>query len=117
LTMTVLAARQAGAAVLDGVFNAFNDSQGFAAECLQGRAFGFDGKTVIHPAQISAANSIFAPTPDEIAQAIRVTALFDDPANAGRGALSMDGRMVERLHLDMAKAVLHRANRIQQQGA
>jgi citrate lyase subunit beta / citryl-CoA lyase len=117
LTIAVLAARQAGTAVIDGVFNALNDGDGLHAECAQARALGFDGKTVIHPAQIAAANQAFAPTAAEIAEAKAITALFDEPANAERGVLQWQGRMVERLHRDMARAVLHRAALVQQKGA
>jgi citrate lyase subunit beta / citryl-CoA lyase len=117
LTLAVLAARQAGVAVLDGVFNAFDDGEGFTAECAQSSAFGFDGKTLIHPAQIAPANRIFAPSDADIAEATAIVALFDDPLNAGRGVVKFGGRMVERLHLDMARAVLHRAALIRQRGA
>jgi citrate lyase subunit beta / citryl-CoA lyase len=116
LTMAVLAARQAGVAVIDGVFNALGDEGGFQSECVQARALGFDGKTLIHPAQIAPANQIFAPTDAEIADATAIEALFDDPAHAGRGVLQWQGRMVERLHLDMARAVLRRATQIRQRG-
>lgn len=95
--------------VLDGVFNALADTQGFAAECAAGRRFGFAGKTLIHPAQIDPANRAFGPSADEIAEAEAIVAAFADPAHAGRGVIRLNGRMVERLHLTQAEALLARA--------
>ena len=106
LALSVAAARAAGIAVLDGVCNDFSDLDRFAEECAQGRALGFDGKSLIHPAQIEACNSAFSPDADEVARARAVIAAFDDPANAGKGAIRMDGRMAERLHLHEAERVL-----------
>ncbi len=117
LTMVVLAARQAGVAVLDGVFNAYGDDEAFRAECAQARSFGFDGKTLIHPAQITPANTAFAPTHAEISEAASIVALFDEPGNAARGVITLGGRMVERLHLDMARRLLLRAALIRQKEA
>jgi citrate lyase subunit beta/citryl-CoA lyase len=112
--MTVLlAARAHGIDILDGVYNALSDEEGFRAECKQGRDGGFDGKTLIHPAQIAAANEIFAPSPAEVNHAHAIVAAFDQPENAGKGAISLDGRMVERLHADMAKRVLALAEAIE----
>ena len=102
LTFIVLAARCHGLAVIDGVFNDLADASGFAAQCAQGASFGFDGKTVIHPSQIDPANAAFAPSPDEVAAARRIIAAFAAPENAGKGALRVDGKMVERLHADSA---------------
>ena len=102
LSLSVLAARQHGLMVLDGVFNDIEDQEGLAAECRQGLAFGFDGKTLIHPSQLSVANEIFAPSADEVSQARAVIAAFDDPANAGKGVLRVNGRMTELLHRDSA---------------
>jgi citrate lyase subunit beta/citryl-CoA lyase len=108
---TVLAAARAtGLDVLDGVCNAIGDEALLRAECAQGRALGLDGKTVIHPAQIAICNAAFAPTAAELAWAGRVVAAFDDPAHAGAGVIQLDGRMVERLHLEMAQRVLRRAD-------
>ena len=105
--MTALAAARAhGIDILDGVYNSLSDEGGFRAECEQGRDCGFDGKTLIHPDQIAAANEIFAPSPDEVASARAIVAAFDRPENAGKGAISLNGRMVERLHAEMAKRVL-----------
>ena len=114
LSMTVLAARAHGVVVLDGVFNALDDPDGFAAECQQGRSFGFDGKTLIHPRQIATANAVFAPQPDELAEARRIVEAFARPENIGKGVIALGGKMVERLHLDMAEAVLAKAGRIAQ---
>jgi citrate lyase subunit beta/citryl-CoA lyase len=92
--------------VLDGVCNEFRDLDRFRAEAAQGLEFGFDGKTLIHPDQIAPCNAVFSPDPDEIAWASAVTAAFDLPENAGKGAIKVDGRMVELLHLDQARRTL-----------
>ena len=106
LAAAVAAARAAGIVVLDGVCNDFSDSCRLAAECAQGRALGFDGKSLIHPAQIEAANRAFAPEPHEIAKAHAVVAAFAQPDSADKGAIRLDGRMVERLHLAEAERLL-----------
>ena len=106
LQATVLAARAHGLLALDAVFNDLEDTAGLEAECRQGREMGFDGKTVIHPRQIEAANVAFSPTGAEVAWARAVTAAFRDPANAGRGVLRVEGAMVERLHLQEAERIL-----------
>jgi citrate lyase subunit beta/citryl-CoA lyase len=106
LSQIVAAARAGGGEALDGVLNAIDDPDRLAAECAQGRALGFDGKTLIHPAQIDAANTAFAPQPEEIAEAQAIVAAFADPAAVGRGAIKVAGRMVERLHLAAAERVL-----------
>jgi citrate lyase subunit beta/citryl-CoA lyase len=112
LTQAVLAGRAHGVAVLDGVFNAVHDAEGFAAECAQARAFGFDGKTVVHPSQVGPANAAFSPTPEEIAEADAVISAFARPENAGRGVIALGPRMVERLHLEMALALRAKADAI-----
>lgn len=109
LALTVAAARAHGLAALDGVYNAIDDNSGFAAEAAQGAAFGFDGKTLIHPRQIELCNAAFSPSPDAVAQARAIVAAFADPANADKGAIRLDGRMVERLHLAAAHRTLARA--------
>jgi citrate lyase subunit beta/citryl-CoA lyase len=109
LQAVVLAARAHGLLALDAVFNDLEDSAGLDAECRQGRELGFDGKTVIHPRQIEAANRAFSPTSDEIAWANAVTAAFGEPANANAGALRVEGAMVERLHLREAERILSAA--------
>jgi citrate lyase subunit beta/citryl-CoA lyase len=113
LALAVAAARAAGIVVLDGVCNDFTDLDRFAAECVQGRALGFDGKSLIHPAQIEACNRAFSPDAAELARAKAVIEAFADPANAGKGAIRVDGAMAERLHLDQAKRLLalHEATR------
>ncbi|PWE18266.1 CoA ester lyase [Marinicauda salina] len=106
----VAAARAFALVALDGVFNDFSDPDGLRREAEEGRRLGFDGKTLIHPAQVEIARTAFSPSADELAEARKVVAAFDDPANAGRGAVSVDGRMVERLHLDAARAALAAAD-------
>lgn len=106
LTRIVLAARMAGLAVLDGVCNAIDDPDRLDAECRQGLAWGFDGKTLIHPSQVAPANAVFAPTDAEIAWARTVIDVFAQPENATKGAIRIDGRMVELLHRDEAERTL-----------
>lgn len=106
LTQLVIAARAAGLVVLDGVCNAIGDAGRLAAECGQGAMLGFDGKTLIHPGQIDAANTAFAPSADHVAWAQAVVAAFAAPEAAGRGAIQLDGTMVERLHLAEAQRIL-----------
>jgi citrate lyase subunit beta/citryl-CoA lyase len=110
------AARVAGIEILDGVHNDIADTEGFAAECLQARQCGFDGKTVIHPAQIAGANAAFAPDAEELAWANRIAFVFDEAENADKGVVRVEGRMVERLHADMAKRLLARAEAIAARG-
>lgn len=116
LSAALVAGRAYGLDVLDGVFNAFDDSVGFEAECIQARDFGLDGKTLIHPSQIEIANRIFAPTPREVAQARRVIEAFAAPENRTRGAIALDGRMVERLHAEAASRTVALAEAIAAQG-
>jgi citrate lyase subunit beta/citryl-CoA lyase len=106
LSLIVLAARAHGVAVLDGVFNALDDEAGFARQCRQGRAFGFDGKTLIHPGQIAGCHAAFTPDAAEVEAALRLIAAFAAPENAGKGAIRVDGRMAERLHLVQARRTL-----------
>jgi citrate lyase subunit beta/citryl-CoA lyase len=106
LALCVAAARAHEVDILDGVYNDIADLQGFESECAQGRDFGLDGKTLIHPSQIDAANRLFAPTPAEIDSALAIIAAFDLPENAGKGVIQLDGRMVERLHAAMARRTL-----------
>ncbi|WP_262029316.1 HpcH/HpaI aldolase/citrate lyase family protein [Microvirga sp. Mcv34] len=114
--MTALAAARAhGIDILDGVYNTLSDESGFRAECEQGRDCGFDGKTLIHPDQIAAANGIFAPSEDEIESARAIVAAFEQPENRAKGAISLNGRMVERLHAEMARRTLALAEAISKQ--
>jgi citrate lyase subunit beta/citryl-CoA lyase len=114
--MTALAAARAhGIDILDGVYNNLSDADGFRTECEQGRDCGFDGKTLIHPDQIAAANEIYAPSQQEIESARAIVAAFERPENAGKGAISLNGRMVERLHAEMAKRTLALAEAIAEQ--
>lgn len=106
LTLALAAARSQRMIALDGVCNEFVDLERFRAEAAQGLALGFDGKTLIHPAQVGPCNMIFSPTADEIAAARNICAAFSDPANAQKGAIRVDGRMVERLHLAEAERLL-----------
>jgi citrate lyase subunit beta/citryl-CoA lyase len=111
--MTALAAARAhGIDILDGVYNSLSDPEGFRAECEQGRDCGFDGKTLIHPDQIAAANDIFAPSSEEVESARAIVAAFERPENQGKGAISLSGRMVERLHAEIARRVLALAEAI-----
>jgi len=106
LSAIVLAGRAAGLAVIDGVFNGIGDAAGLEAECLQGRRLGFDGKSLIHPSQIEAANRLYAPTDEERERATAIVAAFAEPANAALGVLEVNGEMVERLHLEEARLLL-----------
>lgn len=106
MSLTVAAARAHGLCAIDGVFNALDDEAGFAAECRQGRLYGFDGKSLIHPRQIAAANTAFSPSDEEITWAEAVVAAFEDPANHGRGVIRVNGAMTERLHLTRARDML-----------
>jgi citrate lyase beta subunit len=112
MSMTVMAARVHGKIVLDGVYNPISDSAGLAAECEQGREFGFDGKTVIHPDQLDAANRIFAPSRSALEDARATIEAFADPANDDKGVLEIDGVMVERLHLAEAERLVALADAI-----
>ena len=103
LMQMVLAARAGGLDLLDGVYNDFRDAEGLARECAEAAAMGFDGKTLIHPAQIAPAHVAFAPTPEERAWAEKVVQAFALPENQGRGAIKLDGGMVELLHLEIAR--------------
>jgi citrate lyase subunit beta / citryl-CoA lyase len=112
LSTSVLAARGHGLAALDGVFNEIADAKGFEAVCAQGRAIGFEGKTLIHPSQLDACNRIFAPAPDEVARARAILAAFALPENKGKGAISLEGRMVELLHAEIARQTVALAEAI-----
>ena len=112
LCATVTAGRGYRLDVLDGVYNTFKDVEGFAKECRQGRRLGMTGKTLIHPDQIAIANGVFQPSPEEIEMARRIIEAFERPENAGRGAITLDGRMVELLHAEIARTTIEVATAI-----
>lgn len=108
----LLAARAEGRIIIDGVFNAFKDEAGLRAECEQGRDMGFDGKTLIHPAQLSVANEVFAPSDADVALARRQIAAFSEARARGEGVAVVDGRIVENLHVAVARALIGKAEAI-----
>lgn len=110
LGLSVLAARAYGIAVLDGVHLDLGDDDGLAAACRQGRDFGFDGKTLIHPNQIAAANAAFSPSTEEVAAARRIIAAHAEAAAQGKGVVLVDGKLVERLHVEQARRILAQAD-------
>jgi citrate lyase subunit beta / citryl-CoA lyase len=112
----VAAARAFGLDILDGVYNDLGNAEGFARECSEARDMGFDGKTLIHPNQIGPCNAAFSPSAEDIAQAKRIIAAFDLPENKDKGVVQLDGRMVERLHADMARRTVAIAQAIEARG-
>ncbi|MBB4304336.1 citrate lyase subunit beta/citryl-CoA lyase [Rhodobium orientis] len=112
LSNTVVAARSYGLDIIDGVFNDLDDMEGFEAECAQGRDFGMDGKTLIHPRQLGPCNVVFAPPEEDIAWSRKVIAAFEEPENEGKGVIKIGGKMVELLHLEMARRTVHIAEAI-----
>jgi len=112
LSSCVLAARAYGLAILDGVYNDLSDAEGFRQECVQGRDLGFDGKTLIHPNQIAPCNEVFSPGAEEVVHARKIIAAFDLPENRDKGVVSLDGRMVERMHADIARKTVAIADAI-----
>jgi (3S)-malyl-CoA thioesterase len=112
LQALVLAARAHDVALLDGVYNQFQDEEGLIAQCRQGRSLGFDGKTLIHPAQLSAANRCFAPSADEIELAQRQISAFEEAEAAGQGVAVLDGTIIENLHIETARKTLAMAQAI-----
>ncbi len=116
ITHCVLATRLHGLEILDGPYSDFSNAAGFAEECAQGRDLGFDGKTLIHPGQIDACNLTFTPPAADVAHARKIIAAFERPENAARGAIQLDGRMVERLHADMARRTIAMADAIAAMG-
>lgn len=109
LMQMVVGARAGGFPLLDGVWNDFSDAAGFARECAEAAGMGFDGKTLIHPAQIAAANRAFTPSAEAVVEAQGIVEAFALPENAGKGAIALEGKMVERLHLARAQDVLGRS--------
>ena len=110
LTLCLLAARATGRTILDGVYNDVLDPAGLEAECVAGRQLGFDGKTLIHPSQVEICNRVFSPTEAELEHARRVIAAFEGAAREGSAVATLDGRLIERLHVDAALGVLARAD-------
>ncbi len=112
LAMTLVAARAFGLDILDGVYNDFRDDKGFREECEHGRTLGMDGKTLIHPSQVTPCNEIFSPTDEEVTWSRAIIAAFDNPENDHKGVITVDGKMVERLHLAMAERTVAIADAI-----
>lgn len=112
LGQCLLAAKAEGIIIVDGVYNAFKDAEGLAAECEQGRDMGFDGKTLIHPAQVDVANAAFAPSEAEIDLSRRQIAAFEEAEAAGQGVAVVDGKIVENLHVATAREILAKADAI-----
>jgi citrate lyase subunit beta/citryl-CoA lyase len=106
LSLALLAARAEGRVILDGVYNDVRDLPGFEAETLQARRLGFDGKTLIHPGQIEPCNRVFAPAAEDVDRARRIVAAFDQATSQGRGVVTVDGRMIENLHVEEARRLL-----------
>ena len=112
LSMALLAARESGKVILDGVYNDVKDEAGFLAEARQGKAMGFDGKTLVHPNQVEPANTVWAPSADEIEFSQTVIAAFRAAEAEGRGVVTVDGRMIENLHVQNAERILAVADAI-----
>jgi citrate lyase subunit beta / citryl-CoA lyase len=112
LQQLVVGAREAGRAIVDGVYNDLDDTEGFEAECLQGRQFGMDGKTLIHPKQLAPANRVFAPSGGEVDRAREIIAAFEEAQRDGRGVVTVNGRMIENLHVDQARETVARSEAI-----
>ncbi len=112
LTWCVLATRHAGKVILDGVFNDLDDLDAFEAECQQALQLGFDGKTLVHPKQLEAANRVFAPTEEQVVSAREIIAAWDEARQQGRGVATVDGRMIEELHAQQAQRTVAKAERI-----
>lgn len=112
LAMALLGAREAGKVILDGVYNDVQDADGFRVEAEQGKAMGFDGKTLVHPSQVGPANEVWAPSDHEIDFSRRVIAAFEAAQAEGRGVITVDGRMIEHLHVQNAERILAVADAI-----
>lgn len=106
LSLALLAARESGKVILDGVYNDVKNPEGFEAECVQGRQFGFDGKTLIHPSQVEPCNRVFAPSAEQIARSRKIIDAFDEATREGRGVVTVDGRLIENLHVEDARRIL-----------
>ena len=117
LSNIATAALAYGITPIDGVYNSITDTEGLAAECEHGIQLGFKGKTLIHPSQLETANTLFAPSDEEVAEAQAIVDAFELPENAGRGVITVDGKMVEILHLHSAQELLARAQSIEKLSA
>lgn len=117
LSLCILAARAHGLAALDGVHLDLNDDEGFRAACLQGKELGFDGKTLIHPKTLEAANEVFSPNAEEVAQARRIIEAFAEASAEGKGVVLLDGKLIENLHVEIARRSVALADAIAAQGA
>jgi citrate lyase subunit beta/citryl-CoA lyase len=106
LALAMLGARAAGKAILDGVFNNITDEAGFRAEARQGREMGFDGKTLIHPSQLAPANEVFGPSPEELTDARKIVSAYEQAQATGDSVITVDGRMIESLHVRDAQRIL-----------
>lgn len=116
MSAALTAARAYGLTILDGVYNNFRDAEGYAKEARQGRALGFDGKTLIHPDQVALANEVFSPPAAEVEFARKIIAAFDSPENKGKGVINLEGRMVELLHAEIARKTVAIADAIASRG-
>ena len=114
LAMAVVASRAFGLDIIDGVYNDFKDEKGFRHECEHGRTLGMDGKTLIHPSQVAPCNEIFSPSDEEVAWSKKIIRAFDEPEHANKGVITVDGKMVERLHLVQAKRTVAIANSVKE---
>ena len=112
LGLCLLAARATGKVILDGVYNDIKNADGFLAECRQGKEMGFDGKTLIHPSQLEPCNEVFAPSADEVSSAEEIIAAFEEAEREGRGVVTVNGRMIENLHVEQARRTLAQAKAI-----
>ena len=112
LATALLAAREAGKPIIDGVFNNIKDADAFRDECVQGMEMGFDGKTLIHPDQVAIANDVWAPSESEVEHARKVIAAFDEALAAGKGVVQLDGKMIENLHVANAQRAIAIADAI-----
>lgn len=112
LGLCLLAARAHGLVIVDGVYNDIKNVEGFETECRQGREMGFDGKTLIHPSQVASCNEIFSPSEEDIDNANRIIAAFEEAVAAGKYVVTVDGRMIENLHVENAKRAVAQAQAI-----
>lgn len=112
LGLCLLAARATGKVILDGVYNDIQDADGFLTECRQGQQMGFDGKTLIHPSQVEPCNEVFAPTADAVEAAQEIIDAFEAAEREGKGVVTVNGRMIENLHVDQARRTLAQADAI-----